>query len=60
MALQTSGQISFADILTELGQSGQAEIGSTEFRTLASVLSGEIGIDDFYGGISRNGRTITG
>lgn len=51
MALQTSGQISIADINTELGNSSTAQLGlgDSSARDLAGIASGQIAMSNFYG-----------
>lgn len=51
MTLQSSGQISFNNINTELGVAGttQASLGQSTYRNLAGVPSGQISMSNFYG-----------
>lgn len=51
MTLPSSGPISFRDINIELGLSPTASrsLNDSDYRTLASVASGTIDLQDFYG-----------
>jgi hypothetical protein len=50
MTLQSSGQISIANIDDELGRAhSSSDIGSSSPRSLAGVRSGAISLSDFYG-----------
>lgn len=51
MVLQTSGQITFSDVNTELQRSSTAQLsmGDTDFRLLAGKPTGSFSMNDLYG-----------
>ena len=56
MALQSSGEIRFSQIRTELGLSGEIRYSDSQLRGLAGVASGQIRLQDFYGKSSGAGE----
>lgn len=61
MTLQTSGAISLNDIHIELGASSgtTVSLNDTDVRSLVSISSGAIALDDFYGASNTPSWTVT-
>ena len=55
MTLPASGQISLAQVRTELNASGQISLGQSTVRTLAGIASGQIDLNALHGKSASSG-----